>query len=286
MKTLREYIKDVSKKHTAIGHFNFATAEMLRGITEAAKEMGVPIIAGVSEGERDFFGVRQARALSTAFRDEFGIPLFLNADHTKSFERAKEAINAGYDAVVIDGSAESFAANVEMVKEVISYKESTGRDVIIEGELGFIGTSSEILEKLPPGVPIDESKMTIPTEAARFVKETGVDLLAPAVGNVHGIIRNVGNPPLSIKQVEEIRKAVGIPLVLHGASGVSDDDVRGAVLAGAAVVHFSTDLRVAFRKSVSSALSNNPEEIAPYKYLRDSVKAVKEVVRQRLTLFS
>jgi fructose-bisphosphate aldolase class II len=286
MKTLRDYINDAAKSKTALGHFNFATAEMLRGIVEAAKEAGRPVIVGLSEGERDFFGVGQARAMVDAYREQFDIPIFLNADHTKSFERAKEAIDAGFDAVVADGSALSFSENAEMVRKIISYAKKIGKDVIVEGELGFIGTSSEVLEELPPGVPIDESKMTLPEEAAKFVKETGVTLLAPAVGNVHGVVGDGGNPPLSIKRIKEIRSAAGIPLVLHGASGVSENDVREAVKAGAAIVHFSTDLRVAFRKALMTALSDNPDEVSPYKYLREGIKAVKETVAGKLDLLS
>lgn len=284
MKNLRDYINEYTVTKKAIGHFNFSTAEMLRGIAEASKELGAPVIVGLSEGERDFFGVKEARAIVSAYREDFNIPIFLNADHTKSLERAKQAIDNGFDAIVIDGSSLSFSENVDMVKKVIAYKESVGSGIIIEGELGFIGTSSEILEKLPPGVPIEESKMTAPEEAENFVKETGVDLLAPAVGNVHGIIRESGNPPLSIKRVKEIREIAKIPLVLHGASGISENDVRGAVSNGATIVHFSTDLRVAFRKAVSSSFVNNPEEMAPYKYLRDSIKAVKEIVKARMSL--
>ncbi len=286
MKTLRQYISEAAKGGYAIGHFNFSTLEMLRGIAEASKETGQPVIAGVSEGERDFVGVRQARALVLAFREELGIPIFLNADHTKSFERAKEVIDAEYDAIVVDGSSFSFAENVDMVKKVIAYRKTSGRDIIVEGELGFIGTSSEILEKLPPGVPIDEAHMTTPSEAEKFVQETKADLLAPAVGNVHGIIREGGNPPLSIKRVGEVRKSAGIPLVLHGASGVAEADVKNAVYSGVAVVHFSTDLRVAFRKALLGAMSNNPEEMAPYKYMREGVKAIKETVKGKIAVIS
>ena len=286
MPTLRDYITKASQSKAAIGHFNFATAEMLRGIVEAAKDTWRRLFVGLSEGERNFFGVKEARAIVNAYREDLNIPIFLNADHTKSFPRAKEVIDAGYDAIVIDGSALSFAENAEMVKKVIDYRKSTGGDIIIEGELGFIGTSSEVLEKLPPGVAVEESKMTSPEEAMKFAKETGIDLLAPAVGNVHGIIGEEGNPPLSIKRVAAIREAAGVPLVLHGASGVAEADIKNAVAAGCAVVHFSTDLRVAFRKAVSSALSNEPEEMAPYKYLRESVRAVKEVVKQKIVLIS
>jgi len=255
---------------------------MLRGIVLAAQELKVPVIAGVSEGERDFVGVKEARALVSAFRDDFGIPIFLNADHTKSLDRAKEVIDAGYDAIVMDGSAMPFEQNVATVKDTISYAKERGSNIVVEGELGFIGTSSQILAELPPGVPVEESKMTSPDEAKKFVEMSGANLLAPAVGNVHGVLSNVGNPALSIKRVQEIRLASGVPLVLHGASGISESDVRAAVKAGAVIVHFSTDLRVSYRKSLVASLSDSPEEISPYKYMRWPIKAVKEVVLSRM----
>ncbi|OHA15875.1 MAG: hypothetical protein A3H57_00980 [Candidatus Taylorbacteria bacterium RIFCSPLOWO2_02_FULL_43_11] len=282
MKTLRECINEADEHRRAIGHFNFSTLEMLRGIVLAAQELKVPVIAGVSEGERDFVGVKEARALVSAFRDDFGIPIFLNADHTKSLDRAKEVIDAGYDAIVMDGSAMPFEQNVATVKDTISYAKERESNIVVEGELGFIGTSSQILAELPPGVPVEESKMTSPDEAKKFVEMSGANLLAPAVGNVHGVLSNVGNPALSIKRVQEIRLASGVPLVLHGASGISESDVRAAVKAGAVIVHFSTDLRVSYRKSLVASLSDSPEEISPYKYMRWPIKAVKEVVLSRM----
>ena len=274
--------KKAREEKWAIGHFNFSTLEMLRGIVLAAQELKVPVIAGVSEGERDFVGVKEARALVSAFRDDFGIPIFLNADHTKSLDRAKEVIDAGYDAIVMDGSAMPFEQNVATVKDTISYAKERESNIVVEGELGFIGTSSQILAELPPGVPVEESKMTSPDEAKKFVEMSGANLLAPAVGNVHGVLSNVGNPALSIKRVQEIRLASGVPLVLHGASGISESDVRAAVKAGAVIVHFSTDLRVSYRKSLVASLSDSPEEISPYKYMRWPIKAVKEVVLSRM----
>ena len=285
MKTLRDYINESSKNKTAIGHFNFATAEMLRGIVEAAKEANTPVIVGLSEGERNFFGVKEARAIVSAYRDDFGIPIFLNADHTKSFERAKEAIDAGFDAIVADGSALPFAENVEMIKKIISYSRETGKNIVVEGELGFIGTSSEVLENLPPGVAVDELNMTPPYEAEKFVRETGVDMLAPSVGNVHGIIKS-GNPVISIKRIEDIKLSTGgVPLVLHGASGIPDGDVAMVAKAGVVIVHFSTEIRVAFHQALISSLSENHDEISPYKYLRGGVNAVREIVKKKISLF-
>lgn len=282
MKTLREYISEASEGKYALGHFNFATLEVLRGIVLGAKDLGKPVIVGVSEGERDFVGLRQSRALVTAFAEEFNIPIFLNADHTKSYEKAKEAVDAGFDAIVMDGSAMPYEENAETVRKTKAYAKEKGRDIIVEGELGFIGTSSQLLEKLPPGVPVDESTMTKPEEAKKFIADTGADLLAPAVGNVHGIVGESGNPRLSIKRIAEIRASSGVPLVLHGASGVKEEDVRGAVKSGAVIVHFSTDLRLAFRKSLVASLGANADELSPYKYMREPIKAVKEVVISRL----
>ena len=249
----------------------------------AAKEANVPIIAGVSEGERDFIGVKASRAIVTAIGEELNVPIFLNADHTKSYERAVEAIDARFDSMVMDASALAFDQNVALVKRVIAYAKEKGSDIVIEGELGFIGTSSEVLAELPPGVPIEESKMTSPEEAKKFVHETHVDMLAPAVGNVHGIISSIGNPALSLKRVLEIKNAGGVPLTLHGASGVSESDVRGAVENGAAVVHFSTDLRVAYRKALTATLAEFPDEVAPYKYMRGAIKSLREITKVRIS---
>jgi fructose-bisphosphate aldolase class II len=286
MINLRDFIVDASKNHKAIGHFNFSTMEMLRGIVSGAKEMNVPVIVGASEGERSFMGDREIRALVSAFCAEFDMPIFLNADHTKSFEKAKQAIDAGFDSVVVDASALPFVENVSVVKKVLDYVKMSGRDVIVEAELGFIGTSSEVLDVLPPGVPVDESSMTSVSEARKLIEETKADLLAPAVGNVHGVIREGGNPPLSIKRIGEIHKAVGVPLVLHGASGVLEKDVRDSIKVGVSVVHFSTDLRVAYKKAISVAFLAEPEEISPYKYLGKSVQSVKEVVKTKISWLS
>lgn len=283
-KSLRYFVEEANKSGRAIGHFNFSTAEMLRGIVDGAKESNVPVIVGVSEGERDFFGIKQSRAIVSAFRDDFNIPIFLNADHTKSVDRAKEAIDAGFDALVMDASAMTFLDNIKSVKEVVEYAKQSGRDVLIEGELGFIGTSSKVLDEIPPGVPLTEAEMTNVEEAKRLANESGLDMFAPAVGNLHGVVRGGVNPALSINKIVELKKACNnIPLVLHGASGISESDVRKAVKAGMAVVHFSTDLRFAYRKSLANSLAIDVDEISPYKYMRDSIKSVKEVVKTKIS---
>ena len=286
MKSLREYVQEAGQKGKAIGHFNASTVAMVWAIFRAAQKLKVPVIIGFSEGERDFFGVRQAPVFIKSLREEFNHPIFSNADHTYSVERVKEAIDAGYDAVIFDGAELSFEENAKAAKLCVSYAREKNPNMLIEGELGYIGKSSSVRADLPAGVKISEEYLTKPEDTERFVAETGVDLLAPAVGNVHGMLANGRDPALSIARIKAIREKAGVPLVLHGASGNTDADVRAACKAGAAIVHVSTELRVAYRKSLQLSLQEEPDEVAPYKYLRPAVSAVEKVVEEKLKVLN
>jgi hypothetical protein len=154
MKYLPELIAEASASKVAIGHFNFSTLEGLWAIFEAARELNVPVIAGVSEGERDFVGVRQAVALVKSLREEFNYPIFLNADHTYSFDRVKQAIDAGFDSVIVDGANLSLEENIKLTKQCVGYAKSVNPNIIVEGELGYIGQSSQLLSELPSGAGV------------------------------------------------------------------------------------------------------------------------------------
>lgn len=284
MLTLREYLADAAEHKRAIGHFNFSNLETLRAIAEAARTLGVPVIAGLSEGERRFVGLRQAVALVQSFRAE-GLPLFLNADHSYSFDAVSEAIDAGFDAVIFDGVELSFAENAATAQQCVAYARRSGRDIVVEGELGFIGKSSQVLKKIPEGVRISPEYLTRPEDAERFVRETGVSLLAPAVGNIHGMLEGGVDPALDRARIAAIHHAAKVPLVLHGGSGNSPEDVRAAIGAGVAVVHISTELRAAYRTGLIRGLEENPDELAPYKYLKEPLRAVQKVVEEKLTIF-
>lgn len=284
MRTLRQALKDAHEKRTALGHFNVGNLEMFQGVVAAAKETKLPVIVGVSEGERDFFGVKNIVALVAAARRD-GAEVFLNADHTYSVERVKEAINAGFDAVIFDGAKLPIGENIRAARECVEYARMKNPEILVEGEVGYIGEGSKIIETIPEGAAITEEAMTKPEEAGRFVKETGVDLLAPAVGNIHGMLARAKNPDLSISRIEKIARATGVPLVLHGGSGISDDDFRKAILAGVRIVHISTELRVAFRAALEAALHEHKNELAPYKYGEIGVGIVRDIVRRRLDLF-
>jgi fructose-bisphosphate aldolase, class II len=286
MKNLKECVVEAREKKVAIGHFNISNLEALWGIFKAAQGLNVPVIIGVSEGERDFVGVRQAAALVKSIRDEFQYPIFLNADHTYSFERVKEAIDAGFDSVIFDGAKLSFEENVKTTKQCVDYARSVNPNVLIEGELGFIGTSSKILDEIPEGVMLDESSLTDPVKAKEFVELTGVDMLAPAVGNFHGMLRGGVDPKLNIERVKEIAETTAIPLVLHGGSGNSEEDFKASIANGISIVHINTEIRVAYKQGLQIGLTENPDEVAPYKFLKPSVKAVQDVVDKKLRFFN
>ena len=286
MQTLRELIAEAEGRKVALGHFNISDSEGLWGVFNAARKLSLPVIIGTSEGERDFLGARQAAALVKSLREEFDYPVFLNADHTYSFEKVKEAVDAGYDAVIFDGTGLLFEENIKITKECVAYAKGKNPNILVEAELGFIGKSSKILDAVPEGAQITEEHMTKPEEAAKFVKETGVDLLAPAVGNLHGMLRHGTNPRLNIERVSRIREAAVVPLVLHGGSGTSDEDFAAAIAAGVAIVHINTEIRLAYRKAVQLFLQENPDEIAPYKFMKGAVQEVEKVVEARLRLFS
>lgn len=289
-KKLRQVIQEADAAKKAIGHFNISDIAALKAIFEAAKELGVPVIIGVSEGEREFIDIHEAVALVKSLREEHDYPIYLNADHTYSLEKVKEAVMAGVDAVIFDGAKLPFAENVAKTKEVVEYvkgeAQKQGRDILVEGELGYIGTSSKILKELPAGAALTPEMFTKPEEAAEFVKQTGIDLLAPAVGNIHGMIGVGLDPALDLARIAAIRSACGIPLVLHGGSGSKDEEFVNAAQNGMAIIHINTEIRKAWREGIEATLKANPDEVTPYKLLAGPVEAVKKVVTNRLKLFS
>lgn len=293
--SLKRCVREAKKNKVAIAHFNISEFVTLKACWEATQELSatagrqIPIIIGVSEGEQKFLGTTEAVDLITHMRKNHNYPIFLNADHHKSAQSCKEAIDAGFDSVIIDAADKSFEENVRMTKEVVQYaRASKNKKVLIEGELGFIGSGSMVRDKLPDGVQITEDTITKPEEAAKFVVETGVDMLAPAIGNVHGMFKDSSTfvKHLFIKRVKEIRKAAKVPLVLHGGSGTPDEDFVKAIEAGVQIVHISTELRRAWTAGMGKALQEHPNEVAPYKLLETSLADVKAVALARLKLFN
>jgi len=289
MKSLKEYISEASANKIAIGHFNVSTLDGIWAVADAAQNLKVPVIVGVSEGERDYVGVRQAAAIVKSIREERNQPIFLNADHTYSLDRVKEAVLAGFDAVIFDGAKLSLEDNIKITRECVAFakehKSLCGNPIIIEGELGYIGSSSKMLDAIPEGAAVSDESMTKPEDAERFVRETGIDLLAPAIGNIHGIVRG-GDPSLNPLRAKAIREAIVVPLVLHGASGNSASDIEKVILAGAVIVHINTELRIAYRSGLTKALSDDHEELSPYKYFKPAKLAMQKVIEEKIKIFT
>lgn len=286
MNTLRTVLQEAQAKGDAIGHFNVSDLVLLKAVLAGARELNVPVVVGLSEGEREFVGTRTIGALVRSLREEFDFPIFLNADHTHSLAKGIEAAKAGFDAIVFDLSALPFEENIRQTKQAVEALKSINPSMMVEGEIGDIGTGSEIHDKAP-----DLAKgLSSPEEAKQYVENTGVDILAPAVGNMHGLLKSMVSGEtkkrLEIERIAGIKKATGTFLTLHGGSGTDDDDLRKAIAAGINVIHINTELRVAWRRGLEQGLAKMPEEVVPYKILPPAVEAVKQVVLSRLRVFN
>jgi fructose-bisphosphate aldolase class II len=286
MRDLLATYRDAEKRGVAVGHFNVSDLTALKAVVSAAQELKVPVVIGASEGERKFLGDQQLAALVKSFRDETGLPVFLNADHTHSLEAALAAAKAGFDSIVFDLSALPLDENIRKTKEAIGILKKINPAILIEGEIGDIGSGSQIHDTIP-----DLSKgLTSPEEAKKFVDATGVDILAPAVGNMHGMvvkmIQGKQKKHLDLKRISEIKRATGSLITLHGASGTNDDDLRQSITAGINIIHINTELRVAWRQTLDKVLSAHPQEVVPYKILPPVIGAIREVALSRLKLFN
>ena len=285
MSVLRDVLRESEKKRVAVGHFNFSELVVLKAAAEAAHELRVPVVMGVSENEREFLGVRQAAALVRTLREQQGLEIFLNADHTHSIEKAEEAARAGFDMIVFDASEKPLEQNIEETRRGVEAAKAMRPEILVEGEVGYVGSGSEIHEKRPSNI-----RLTEPEEAGQFVAATKVDLLSPSVGTTHGMlasmIRGTERKRLDIARIAAIKNAVGIPLTLHGGSGTDNEDFRRAIQAGIAMIHINTELRVAWRRGLEDALKKDAASVAPYKLLPEVVEQVKALIVERLKLFN
>lgn len=280
MKTLKQYFQEAMDGKWAIGHFNFSTADQLKAIVEAAAELKSPIMVGTSEGEAEFIGYDQAVALVRSYQQE-GYAVFLNADHHKSWESVKVAINAGYDTVLVDASKLPYEENIALTKQVVEYAKSKNPEIEVEGEIGYLKGSSEVQSK----VEISRDDYTKPEQASDFLARTGVNRLAVVFGNIHGIVTEQIER-LDLEHLKKIAAAVpNIPLVLHGASGLPAEEIKMAIQNGIANVHINTELRVAYHDTLRKELENKPNETTPYKYLDLAFEEVKKMVKEKLQLF-
>ena len=263
---LKEILSNL-KNNQALLHYNVSTFEQIKAGIEAVKETKIPLIFGVSEGEREYLGEGLVRKILDFYEQDENLKdlIFLNADHCKSLKSAINAINLNYDAVLFDGSDFNTEDNIKITKEIVIYKKD--KDILIEGEVGKIEGKSEIQNE----VEVKEEYLTKIETAVKFVEDTKVDLLAVSIGNIHGITDK--EPELDIKRGREIAETVKIPLVLHGASGLSLEKIRKCIQVGFKIVHFNTEFRKIWKDNLLKSLEK--ETIAPYKILPSVVEALK-----------
>jgi fructose-bisphosphate aldolase class II len=284
--TLRNVLEQAQAARVAVGHFNVSDLVLLKAVVEAARELNVPVIVGASGGEREFMGVSQIVALVRSMREEMDFPVFLNADHTHSLPEALEAAKAGFDAVVFDVSTLPFEQNVRQPREAVEALKGVNPAILVEGEIGDIGSGSEIHETAPDLA----QSLTSAEDAQRYIASTQVDILAPAVGNMHGMLKSMVHGEtrkhLDVARIAAIKDATGALLTLHGGSRTEDEDLRKAIGAGINIIHINTELRVAWKHGLEQALATQPDEVTPYKVLAPVVESVQQVARSRLKLFN
>jgi fructose-bisphosphate aldolase class II len=280
--TYQEVLQKATGEGWSTGHFNFSESDQARAVCEAAKEVGTIAILGTSEGEAKHLGYLEAVALRDAFRKELDMLVVVNSDHHKSVETAKQAVDAGYDSIHIDLSAKPFEENVIQTKQLVEYAKSKNPDVSVEGELGYLRGKSEIQKEK---IEVKQEDYTDPGQAKEYVERTGVDRLAIAVGNIHGI--SLDEPALDIGRIKEIRALVpkNIALVLHAGSGIPDDQITAAIGAGIANIHINTDVRIAYTKALREELAADLDIVIPYKFDERARQMMKDVVTKKLKLF-
>lgn len=261
----------------AIGAFNVSTLEAIHGVLDAARELNAPVIIETSEKEMKYVGAELVAEAVRTLAEDLQIPVAIHLDHGQSLESVKEAIAAGYTSVHLDGSCLGYEENVHLTREVVEFAHD--QQITVEGELGHVGGASEIHGEK---AKIEKSTYTDPVQAAAFVHETGIDVLASSIGNIHGIYE--GEPELDFERLEKIGQ-IGVPLSLHGGSGIPEAQIKRAISLGITKVNVNTELRQAYTETLHHALDANPDEIVPYKYLPAEIEAIKEVVIKKIKMF-
>jgi len=273
---LKSYLKKAQKEKWAIGQFNISTIEQMRAVMDAAKETKSPVILGTSEGESAFFGMEEAVALLKIFRKKYNVSAYLNLDHGKSIDLIKRAIDCGYDAVHFDGSELSLNDNIKTTKKIVSYAHKKG--VVVEGEVGIIKGGSEVhLEK----IMIEQKDLALPDDVFKFIKETKADSVAVAIGSAHGLYE--GGKIIDFERLEDINKKTNAFLVLHGGSGIKDEDIKKSIRLGVVKININTELRVLWKQSLEKLLENS--EVKPYKILPEVQRSIKNKVLEKIKIF-
>ncbi|MDD6142714.1 MAG: class II fructose-bisphosphate aldolase [bacterium] len=264
--TTLEMLKDAQQKHYAVGAFNIENMEMAQAVIAAAEAQRAPVIIQTTPGTLKYAKPATYAAIVTSLAKEATVPVAMHLDHGDSYELAVECLNAGYSSVMIDGSRLSFEDNIAQAAKVVA--EAQKLSVPVEAELGKVGGKEDTLEDAG-------DEYTDPAKAAEYASRTGISSLAVAIGTAHGVYSK--KPVLDVERLKAIRKVVEIPLVLHGASGLTTEQVQSCIAEGICKVNFATELRIAYTEGVKEALEKNPIDPKAYgKAGRAKVQALVE----------
>lgn len=275
--SMKEMLEKAKSEGYAVGQFNLNNLEFTQAILQAAQEENSPVILGVSEGAARYMGgFKTIVKLTEALMEEYKttVPVAIHLDHGSSYQKCAEAIHAGFTSVMIDASHHSFEENIEITSKVVELAHFHG--VSVEAELGTVGGQED-------DVVADGVIYADPKECEELVKRTGIDCLAPALGSVHGPYK--GEPKLGFKEMEEILNATGVPLVLHGGTGIPVTDIKKAISFGTAKINVNTENQITSAKTVREVLAANPEMYDPRKYLGPARDTIKQTVIGKMREF-
>jgi tagatose bisphosphate family class II aldolase len=268
-------INKAREKEVAIAAFNVHNLETTQAVVEAAAQERAPVIIQTSPGTLKHAGISYISACVKVASELYDVPIALHLDHCTSYDIIVQCIQNGYTSVMIDGSQLPYDENVALVSKVVETAHCAG--VVVEAELGRIGGTEDELT-----VDQRDATFTVPEEALSFVKATGIDILAIAIGTAHGVYK--GEPKLDFKRLAGIKALVDVPLVLHGASGVPDESIRKAIGGGICKINIATELKIPMAHAIQEVFRIKPEESDPRKYMGAAKEAVKEAARQKIRL--
>ncbi len=276
----KEMLKEAQKGRYAVGAFNANNMEIIQAIVETAEEEKAPVILQASQGAIKYAGLDSIVAMVKVMAEKAKVPVALHLDHGTDYYQNIKCLRAGFTSLMFDGSKLPFDENVKMTKKVVEMAHAC--DIPVEAELGQIGKMGDSDE---PGVALERVKesMAVPEEAVKFVELTEIDFLAAAVGTIHGCRTPFAK--LDIPRIERIRELTGVPLVLHGASGANDEEIKKGIAAGICKINIDTRIRMKFTEKMREIIKTNTEEIDPRKILGPAKEAAKEIIRDRIIVF-
>jgi len=274
---MADILQDAHERRYGVGGFNINNMEFLQGIITGAEDLNSPLILQASEGAIRYIGIEYLIKMVEAATADTSIPIALHLDHGSSFESIMKCIKAGFSSVMIDASKKPFEENIALTKKVVEAAHSV--NVSVEAELGTIGGTED-----DHTVEEKDAMYTDPDQAKEFVEATGVDALAIAIGTAHGVYE--GEPELDFERLDTIKKLIDMPVVLHGASGISAKDLEKAVGYGVNKVNVNTDFQQVFTSKVKEIFAEKPELYDPRKYCGPGRDAITEKVKEKIKMLS